>query len=117
MDSLTPLSKLKGSTILEVVVAMVLLMIVVSVSAMVWIKIMYAHNTPQRAQAAIWGSEILSKTVNSYPNDPRLSETDNWRIEKNILPTDRTNISQVTVVVYQKDGRKLWEGRQLMWVP
>lgn len=114
MGALIMAGKVKASTLLEVVVAMIVLMIVVAVCTTIWINVIYGQAISQKMQASVIGNQVLEKTIQAYPEEVITNDTA-WMAEKHVDDYDIPGVKQITITLSNRQGRKLWTGRQLIW--
>lgn len=98
--------KIKASTMLEALVAMVIILGAFTVTCMIYVNVTTSDNSRQKLDAQLLMNELALKTKQEKSFIDEKTETDFLIIEKTISKyPNAENLNQLTIIVSNKEGK------------
>lgn len=110
--------KLKASTLMESLVAMIVIMICFVIASMIYTNIINSTNNKLKLDASLLLKEIgiKAKEENNYLDEK--FETENLVVQKSVTSYKNSgNLSLLTLIAFDKNGKKIAEQKELIIVP
>jgi len=107
--------KIRASTLLETIVALMLVMMCFSIGMMIYVNVINSDNNRQKLHVHLLlkGIAFKTKTDNSYLDESIESEM--LSIKKKVIKyKDTENLNMLTLKAYDKQGKLLEEYKELL---
>ncbi len=108
-------SKIKGSTIVEVVISMVVIVTVFGIAMMILSNVLRFSLSAKklRAQAILW--EVMLKTEQTKDNTAQTFTIDDFRVEQEAKTyNDNANLIEIHLVAYDRNQQKVSELQKII---
>lgn len=107
--------QLKSSTLIETIIAMILIMLVFGLSMQVFLSKGGIGTNHNRFQAIILGESIYAKTIAGIPIKDEEMQTSSLTTNKTIEPYKKSSgLYVLTILVFDKDSTLLFKKEELI---
>lgn len=107
---LTSLSKIRASTILEVLISMVIIMIVFGIAMMIYANVIQSSISTKKIRADAILNDIMLKDENTLDNESRSITIDDLSIQQNVsVYHDDKNLTEIDLAAYDANKTKIAE--------
>ena len=107
---LTPAAKVNASTILEVVIAMVIIILVFGIAMMIYTNVLRLSLSAKKIKAQAILQEIVLKSEQTKDLSTQSITIDDFRVDQEIKPyLDDTLLNEIHVTAYDGNQQKITE--------
>jgi len=109
------IKKLKAYTLIETIIAMVIIMLVFGIAMMIFIKVMKTDRVVRQAEVFFKMNEILNQSkINNEFTDVTLS-FDSYEIQRTLLAYEGSEkVKQLVIVAFDMEGKQIAEKIELI---
>lgn len=110
--------KCKASTLLESLVAMVLIMICFGIAMMIYVNVMSSDNNRQKLSAQLLLNQVALEGKQEKKYLDEKIEAGNMTIQKTVAPyKEADNLSLLTLTAFDKNGKMIAQHKELIPMP
>ena len=108
-------NKLKAYTLVETIIAMVIIMLVFSIAMMIFVNVMKTERVVRQAEVFFKINEVLNQTKLKKEYVDLTYSFDDYEIQQTIIPYNESNkIKQLTVTAFDSNGKQIAQKIELV---
>jgi len=108
-SKLTVQTRIKASTLVEVVVAMVVILVVFGIAMMIYTNVLRLSLSAKKIRAQALLQETLLKAEHTAGNTTQSFTLDDFRIEQEAAPYNNSNLTEIHLTAYDQNQQKVAE--------
>jgi Tfp pilus assembly protein PilE len=110
MDSIKLNTKIKASTIMEVIVSMVIIVVIFGIAMMIYSNVLRMSLSVRKLRAQALLQETLFNAEHQTANITQTINTDDFRIEQEIKPyAGNSSLTDIHLTAYDQNQQKIAE--------
>jgi len=103
-------SRVKGSTIMEVVISMVIIVVVFGIAMMIYTNVLRLSLSAKKIRAQALLHETLFQSEHAAENSTQTFMKDDFRIEQEVKPyNNSTDLTEIHLTAYDQNQQKVAE--------
>lgn len=109
------MAKLSGNTLIETIVAMVIIIFCTTLAALIYLNVLSSQNTAQKLRAFYISKEVVLQSVSGKDFLDAAFKKDGLQVDKSCKPyKENSDLICIRVILKDEDGRKLWEQNEIV---
>lgn len=109
-SKLTIQPRVRASTIIEVLISMVIIMVIFGMAMMIYANVIRSSLSVKKVNAEAILNEILTNDEKTNDNSTQVLNIDDFRIEQVVKPYNSdNNLMEIDLVAYDANGQKITE--------